>query len=54
VNRYVLDGLVAVSNQSMAHLAIAQAIALISFGLWLVPRTIPQAGSCWAGRPTPT
>jgi signal transduction histidine kinase len=43
VNRYVLDGLVAVSNQSMAHLAIAQAIALISFGLWLVPRTIPQA-----------
>jgi signal transduction histidine kinase len=39
----VLDGVVAVSGQTMANVAVVQAIAFIGFGLWLVPRTIPQA-----------
>jgi signal transduction histidine kinase len=42
-NLYVLDGLVAVSGPTMAHLAVAQSIVVLGFGLWLAPRTIPQA-----------
>jgi signal transduction histidine kinase len=43
VNEYVLDGVVAVSSQPLASVAVAQSVVFIGFGLWLVPRTIPQA-----------
>jgi signal transduction histidine kinase len=42
-NQYVLDGVVAVSSQAMANAARVQGIFFIALGLWLVPRTIPQA-----------
>ena len=40
---YFLYGLVDVSSQSMAYVAGVQALALIGFGVWLMPRTVPQA-----------
>ncbi|HUC24951.1 MAG TPA: histidine kinase [Streptosporangiaceae bacterium] len=40
---YFLYGLVDVSSQSMANVAGVQALALIGFGVWLAPRTVPQA-----------
>ena len=37
-------GAVAVSSQSMALLAVAEAVTLIGLGCWLIPRTYPAAG----------
>jgi signal transduction histidine kinase len=42
LNLYILDGVVAVSSQSLATVAIGQALVFVGFGLWLVPRTTPQ------------
>jgi signal transduction histidine kinase len=43
VNGYVFYGVVAVSCHTLAELAAVQAIVFVGFGLWLVPRTVPQA-----------
>ena len=53
-NQYVLDGMVAVSSQPLASLAVAQSVLFIGLGLWLAPRTIPQARRLlgWASDPT--
>jgi signal transduction histidine kinase len=40
----ILDGIVLVIGQVTAYFAVAQAVALIGFALWLTPRTIPLAG----------
>ena len=40
-NHYVLYGLLDVSSLSMADLGVAQALACIGLGVWLVPRAVP-------------
>jgi signal transduction histidine kinase len=40
-NGYVLDGLLDVSGLSVAHLAVAQAIACLAMSVWLIPRAAP-------------
>jgi signal transduction histidine kinase len=42
-NDFNLYGMVTIASRSTAYVAIAQGLALIAFGAWLTPRTIPSA-----------
>ncbi len=47
---YILYGVVDVSSQSTAYVALVEALACVAFGVWLLPRAVPGTSSLlgWA------
>jgi signal transduction histidine kinase len=47
---YILYGVVDVSSQSTAYVALVEALACVAFGVWLLPRAVPGAATLlgWA------